>query len=48
MQKKPLYIYGYWVDATDPWDWEQPMDTTQDNLGQSIDFVVDDYDGFNQ
>ena len=39
---------GYWVDATDPWDWEQPMDTTQDNLDQSIDFVVDDYDGFNQ
>ena len=39
---------GYWVDATDPWDWEQPMDTTQDNLDQSVDFVVDDYDGFNQ
>ena len=48
---------GYWIhDASDSWTWEEPqeeteatpMDTAQDDAGQSIDFVVDDYDGFNQ
>ena len=44
---------GYWVHGSDDsWTWEEQvaMDTTDtaDDAGQSVDFVVDDYDGFNE